>query len=168
MRSQVRAQACVHSPATPSRWHRLHGHPKLRFGDRSGCRVSGKFCPQAKAGKHQQPSKLGLGAEKSAKRKADALSKANQNKMLSALSGESIDSSGSDSGSKEADSRRKAADSGIKAADDPAADVTIVKRASKVGTPKKKPVTLDGSIYDHPVIYDWAFGFRDYEAEVRF
>lgn len=143
MRSQLRAHACAHSPAPPFRWNQPLGHPKMRCGDRSDGRLCGKLRPHAGSGKHQ--------SGKTAKRKNDTLSK--QTKLLSALSGEPIESSGPGGDSSQGP--------------EDAADVTIVKRASKAGKAKKKPSPLVGSIYDHPVIYDWAFGFRDYEAEVR-
>jgi hypothetical protein len=142
MRAQDRAQAYLQIPDTLSCWHRIHGHPGLRFVDRRG----GKLRPHAKPGQQQ--------SVKSGKRKNDTLNK--QKKLLSALSRESMDSSEQD-------------DSGESASEpDPSDDVTIVKRASKAVKTKKMPIPLEGSIYDHPVVYDWAFGFRDYEAEARF
>ena len=115
----------------------------MRFGGSGDGRLCSNVRPQAKSGKHQPT--------KSPKRKKDALDK--QSKMLSALSGEPVESSGRGSG-------------GTPASDEGAADVTVIKRASKTAQAKKKATPLEGSIYDHPVIYDWAFGFRDYEAEV--
>jgi hypothetical protein len=38
----------------------------------------------------------------------------------------------------------------------------------KKGSGKVRPARcLEGSLYDFPLYYDWAFGYRDYEAEVR-
>jgi hypothetical protein len=48
---------------------------------------------------------------------------------------------------------------------DAAVDVTVVRKGNR-----KQPRTveeLEGSLYGHPRLYDWAFGFRDYEEEVR-
>lgn len=43
--------------------------------------------------------------------------------------------------------------------------VTLVKKGE--GTRQHTVEQLEGALYAHPRIYDWAFGYRDYEQEVR-
>lgn len=43
--------------------------------------------------------------------------------------------------------------------------VTLVKKGKGKGQHTLE--NLKGSLYSHPRIYDWAFGYRDYEEEVH-
>lgn len=44
-------------------------------------------------------------------------------------------------------------------------DFVTVSKGS--GRTKRQYQKVDGSIYDHPEYYDWAFGYRNFESEVR-
>eukprot|EP00892_Ulva_mutabilis_P006742 jgi/Ulvmu1/443/UM001_0450.1 len=83
--------------------------------------------------------------------KADGVEK--QKQLLSALVASSSEGSGEAQGTREEGSEE---DMGV----------TLVKK----GKAKKQHTeeTLEGSLYSHPRIYDWAFGYRDYEQEVDF
>lgn len=143
MRCQLGTRADIHNRVTPAKRHHQSGYAGFRIGDRRGDAATLRnISPHAKPGR-QQPQNAG-------KRKDDTLTK--QSKMLSALSG------GTGAPSKQQRQREEN--------DGPASDVTVVKRASVQDKTKKKASPLEGSVYDHPTIYDWAFGFRAYEAEV--
>lgn len=44
--------------------------------------------------------------------------------------------------------------------------VTLVKKGKRNAKVQPSFEQLQGSLYSHPRIYDWAFGYRDYEEEV--
>lgn len=68
-------------------------------------------------------------------------------------------------------SAEKVPDDGPKPGDDLSDDgeedmgVTLVKKGKGKG--QHTVENLNGSLYSHPRIYDWAFGYRDYEEEVH-
>ena len=50
-------------------------------------------------------------------------------------------------------------------AGDGSADFTVVKRKGAKSVVREYQ-KIEGALYDHPMYYDWAFGFRTYETEV--
>lgn len=142
------------------------------------CQASSKSPPKGSAGK-AQPSKAKLKSPKK-----DPLDK--QRQFLEALSpslGDTERQQGSEAPREEAVAAPPASTSDMDRAssnslaersgfngsrkleqgrDKPDAFVVVKKGSGKVRPARR----LEGSLYDHPLYYDWAFGYRDYEAEV--